>query len=197
MKNFALKASLVASLLTTCVFAESAFIGFEGDYSFKSNLKDKINSVSKSQTGLGIKAGNDFDSFRVYVAYAYDLKAKKETTLKYDDADEAKAKLKWTKHSFLIGGDYTPSISNSFKLLAGAYTGVSKLNLEISDETETEKEKHFGIVVGAKLGGIYDINANNAVEFGYKADYTKYNKKYDTRLKETNHGLFAGYTYKF
>lgn len=192
MKNFALKASLVASLLTTCVFAESAFIGFEGDYSFKSNLKIDGDSIGKSQTGLGIKAGNDFDTFRVYVAYAYDLKTKKTFT---DDGD--RAELKWNKHSFLIGGDYTPNISNSFKLLAGAYTGVSKLNLEISDETETEKEKHFGIVVGAKLGGIYDINANNAVEFGYKADYTKYNKKYDARLKETNHGLFAGYTYKF
>lgn len=192
MKNLALKASLVASLLVSQTFAESAFIGFEGDYSFRSNLKIDSDSIGKGQAGLGIKAGYDFDTFRAYGAYVYDLKTKKTFT---DDGD--RVELKWTKHSFLIGGDYTPSISNSFKLLAGAYTGVSRINIKVRRDDESSKFNFTGIVVGAKLGGIYEIDKSNAVEFGYKADYTKYNKKYDAKLKETNHGLFVGYTYKF
>ena len=31
---------------------------------------------------------------------------------------------------FVIGGDYTPTIANNFKLIAGLYTGVSVINLK-------------------------------------------------------------------
>ncbi|WP_169776904.1 outer membrane beta-barrel protein [Campylobacter mucosalis] len=193
MKNLALKASLVASLLVSQAFAESAFIGFEGDYSFKSNIKGDGGSIGKGQAGLGIKAGYDFDTFRVYGAYVYDLEAKKDSTDENGDKEE----LKWNKHSVLIGGDYTPSIGDSFKLLAGAYTGVSRINIKVRSDDESGKVNFTGVVVGAKLGAIYEFDKNNAVEFGYKADYTKYSKKNDASLKETNHGLFVGYTYKF
>lgn len=111
--------SLVVFLLVSSAFAQSAFVGFEGDYSFKSNLKADGDSFGKAQTGFGIKVGYDTDTFRTYVAYVYDLKTKKTFT---DDGD--RVELKWNKHSFLIGGNYTPNISNSFKLLAGAYTGI-------------------------------------------------------------------------
>ena len=46
----------------------------------------------------------------------------------------------------------------------------------------------------------YSINENNAVEFGIKADRTDYGKisKFDMiDAKETNVGLYMGYTYKF
>ena len=51
-----------------------------------------------------------------------------------------------------------------------------------------------------KVGAEYSINENNAVEFGLKADRTDYGKisKFDMiDAKETNIGLYMGYTYKF
>ena len=55
-------------------------------------------------------------------------------------------------------------------------------------------------MLGARIGAEYSINENNAVEFGLKADRTKYSSiaKYDNaKIKETNVGLYMGYTYKF
>jgi len=62
--------------------AEGAFVGFEGDYSFGSKIEVKNNndsgqSIKKTQSGLGIKVGYDFDIARVYGAYVYDFQAKK------------------------------------------------------------------------------------------------------------------------
>jgi len=57
-----------------------------------------------------------------------------------------------------------------------------------------------GWILGARFGAEYSINENNAVEFGLKADRTDYGKisKFDfVDTKETNVGLYMGYTYKF
>ncbi|WP_314071065.1 hypothetical protein [Campylobacter showae] len=43
------------------------------------------------------------------------------------------------------------------------------------------------------MGGEYSLDANNAIELGFKADKTFYS--YNT--KETNTGFYLGYTYKF
>ncbi|MDL0088930.1 outer membrane beta-barrel protein [Campylobacter gastrosuis] len=185
--------SLVASLLVSSAFSESAFVGFEGDYSFKSNLKIDSDKVGKAQTGLNLMAGYDFGLVRTYGAYGYDFKTKKS----YADGEGNKVRLKWTKHSFILGGDYTPNVSENFKLLAGVYAGISRLKADIKSSEDSGKVNFNGVVAGAKFGGIYELDENNAIDFGYKADYTKYSKKYDTNLKETNHGFFAGYTYKF
>ena len=55
-------------------------------------------------------------------------------------------------------------------------------------------------MLGARVGAEYSINENNAVEFGIKANRTDYGKisKFDMiDAKETNLGLYMGYTYKF
>ena len=50
-------------------------------YSFNSKLTAKSDNdttkVKKAQPCIGLKAGYDFDSFRVYRAYIYDFQAKK------------------------------------------------------------------------------------------------------------------------
>ena len=199
MKNVVLKVALGLSLASAAALAQGAFVGVEGDYSFSSNLTAKSDNgkskAKKAQPGLGIKAGYDFDVARVYGAYIYDFQAKKSL------GDEDGTIIKWKTHKFIVGADYTPSVAKDLKLVLGGYTGFSKLKIKGGDaETPMENASTNGWILGAKVGAKYSINENNAVEFGLKADRTDYGKinKFDlVDIKETNVGLYMGYTYKF
>ena len=199
MKNVVLKVALGLSLASAAALAQGAFVGVEGDYSFNSNLTAKSDNgkskAKKAQPGLGIKAGYDFDVARVYGAYIYDFQAKKSL------GDEDGTIIKWKTHKFIVGADYTPSVAKDLKLVLGGYTGFSKLKMDVFDTHDgSEKGNATGWILGAKVGAEYSINENNAVEFGLKADRTKYRSiaKYDNaKIKETNLGLYMGYTYKF
>ena len=199
MKNVVLKVALSLSLASAAALAQGAFVGVEGDYSFNSNLTAKSDNgkskAKKAQPGLGIKAGYDFDVARVYGAYIYDFKVKKTAN------DEDKSVAEWKTHKFIVGADYTPSVAKDLKLVLGGYTGFSKLKLRGGDaENPMESASTNGWILGAKVGAEYSINENNAVEFGIKADRTDYGKisKFDMiDAKETNVGLYMGYTYKF
>ncbi len=199
MKNVVLKVALGLSLASAATLAQGAFVGVEGDYSFGSNMKAKSDNdttkVKKAQPGLGIKAGYDFDVARVYGAYIYDFQAKKSL------GDEDGTIIKWKTHKFIVGADYTPSVAKDLKLVLGGYTGYSKLKMDVFDIHDgSEKANTNGWILGARIGAEYSINENNAVEFGLKADRTKYSSiaKYDNaKTKETNVGLYLGYTYKF
>ena len=200
MKNVVLKVALGLSLASAAALAQGAFVGVEGDYSFGSKLTVKGDDGSKikfkkAQPGLGIKAGYDFDVARVYGAYIYDFQAKKSL------GDEDGTVVKWNTHKFIVGADYTPSVAKDIKLILGGYTGFSKLKLDVFDTHDgSEKGNATGWILGARFGAEYSINENNAVEFGLKADRTKYRSiaKYDNaKIKETNVGLYMGYTYKF
>ena len=199
MKNVVLKVALGLSLASAVALAQGAFVGFEGDYSFNSNLTAKSDNgkskAIKAQPGLGIKAGYDFDVARVYGAYIYDFKVKKTAN------DEDKSVAEWKTHKFIVGADYTPSVAKDLKLVLGGYTGFSKLKLDVFDTHDgSEKGNTTGWILGARVGAEYSINENNAVEFGLKADRTDYGKinKFNlVDIKETNVGLYMGYTYKF
>ena len=200
MKNVVLKVALGLSLASAAALAQGAFVGVEGDYSFGSKLTVKGDDGSKikfkkAQPGLGLKAGYDFDVARVYGAYIYDFKVKKTAN------DEDKSVAEWKTHKFIVGADYTPSIAKDLKLVLGGYTGFSKLKLRGGDaENPMESASTNGWILGARVGAEYSINENNAVEFGLKADRTDYGKisKFDmVDAKETNVGLYMGYTYKF
>ena len=200
MKNVVLKVALGLSLASAAALAQGAFVGVEGDYSFGSKLKVKRgdgskDSIKKAQPGLGLKAGYDFDVARVYGAYIYDFQAKKSL------GNEDGTIIKWKTHKFIVGADYTPSLAKDLKLVLGGYTGFSKLKLRGGDaENPMESASTNGWILGAKVGAEYSINENNAVEFGIKADRTDYGKisKFDMiDAKETNIGLYMGYTYKF
>ena len=199
MKNVVLKVALGLSLASAAALAQGAFVGVEGDYSFGSNMKAKSDNgtskAKKAQPGLGIKAGYDFDVARVYGAYIYDFQAKKSL------GDEDGTIIKWKTHKFIVGADYTPSVAKDLKLVLGGYTGFSKLKMDVFDTHDgSEKGNATGWILGAKVGAEYSINENNAVEFGIKADRTDYGNisKFDMiDAKETNIGLYMGYTYKF
>ena len=200
MKNVVLKVALGLSLASATALAQGAFVGVEGDYSFGSKLTVKGDDDSKikfkkAQPGLGLKAGYDFDVARVYGAYIYDFQAKKSL------GDEDGTVVKWNTHKFIVGADYTPSVAKDLKLVLGGYTGFSKLKLDVFDTHDgSEKGNATGWILGARVGAEYSINENNAVEFGLKADRTDYGKinKFNlVDIKETNVGLYMGYTYKF
>ena len=95
--------ALGLSLASAAALAQGAFIGIEGDYSFNSKLTAKSDNgkskVKKAQPGIGLKAGYDFDSFRVYGAYIYDFQAKKSL------GDEDGTVIKWSTHKFIVGAD--------------------------------------------------------------------------------------------
>ena len=199
MKNVVLKVALGLSLASAAALAQGAFVGVEGDYSFGSNLTAKSDNgkskAKKTQPGLGLKTGYDFDVARVYGAYIYDFQAKKSL------GDKDGTIIKWKTHKFIVGADYTPSVAKDLKLVLGGYTSFSKLKLRGGDaENPMESASTNGWILGARVGAEYSINENNAIEFGLKADRTDYGKisKFDMiDAKETNIGLYMGYTYKF
>ena len=195
MKSSFLKASMIACAVCSFAMAEGAFIGYEGGYSFASNWKEKTTdgesaSVRKGQFNSGVKAGYDFDSFRAYGAYFYSFQTKKQI-----EDDDDRFTVKWNKHSFLAGADYTPSITSDVKLVAGAYTGVSRIKFKVDNSDSAQHST--GFVLGTKFGAEYLLDQNNILEAGVKADYTFYRKIEEVKVRESNIGLYVGYTYKF
>ena len=207
MKSSLAKLILASSLVANLAFAEGAFVGFDGVASkTQIELKDDFsNSYKMKDTafGLGIKGGYDFDAFRVYGEYIYGFGADQKWG---DEIEYGKDKI--TTHQFLIGADYTPRLSESFKLVFGAYTGASVLKIK-GDWTDTNmgesgtgKWNKTGWLIGGKIGGIYELNSNNELEFGFKTDYTSYGKRTDEdndsiKIKGSNYGLYLGYNFKF
>ena len=194
MKSSFLKASIIACAVCSFAMAEGAFIGYEGGYSFASNVKlSEANDgarLRKGQFNSGVKAGYDFDSFRAYGAYFYSFQTKKQI-----EDDDDRFTVKWKKHSLLAGVDYTPSITEDIKLVAGGYTGVSRLSITRDDVNK--KFYDTGFVLGAKFGAEYLLDQNNILEAGIKTDYTFYKADDVSRVRESNIGLYIGYTYKF
>ena len=121
MKNKILIAAFAAAVCTSSSFGEGIFLGIEGDYSFKSSLTTKwsdeddsgTNKDNKGQAALGFKGGYDFGIARAYGEYLYDFKASKTGT-----DEDIIFKHEWNKHSLLVGGDFTPEITNGFRLVA-------------------------------------------------------------------------------
>ena len=194
MKSSFLKASMIACAVCSFAMAEGAFIGYEGGYSFASNVKlSEANDgarLRKGQFNSGVKAGYDFDSFGAYGAYFYSFQTKKQI-----EDDDDRFTVKWKKHSLLAGVDYTPSITKDIKLVAGGYTGVSRL--AITRDDVNKKFYDTGFVLGAKFGAEYLLDQNNILEAGIKTDYTFYKADDVSRVRESNIGLYVGYTYKF
>lgn len=194
MKNLLVKSSLILALVSSVALAQGAFVSGEGDYSFNSKIKTKNiassekNNFKKGHYGLGFYGGYDFDNYRAYGGYYYDFKARK-------NAGESDAK--WSKHKFLGGVDYTPSITENFKAVLGGYTGLGYLSVRERFNNETSKKNFKGLLVGAKAGGIYSFDEHNAIEFGLKADKTFYKKNSGAQLRDTTIGIYTGYTYKF
>ena len=202
MKNCVLKGVLALSLASSFALAEGGFAGVEGGYDFSSKLKDNDGlSFKDNRPNLGIKGGYDFDVARVYGGYFYHTEAKDNFNYT-DNGVKHDVSIKWTTHKFVVGGDYTPAITDNFKLIAGLYTGVSVVNFKARLYTNTLKATYdttkAGWLVGTRLGAEYSFDKNNALEFGIKADRSWYSTDEDLdNLKSTDIGAYLGYTYKF
>ena len=215
--NLIAKLVLASSLAVSLACSEGLFVGAQGDYNFKSKQKltatDTLGSLSETmssgQFGLGIKGGYDFNNYKIYTQYVYSPETDDSKTI----AGE-KFTLKWSSHDLVVGGDYTPKVTKNIKALVGGFIGVSMANFKYEDFYTSADRINIDVslpafIFGIKLGGIYDINKNSAVDFGLKfsqanyqqykmEDYTGGVRDYEKfELKRTNTGLFVGYNYKF
>ena len=205
-----LQVLVATTLMSSAAAAENIFVGVEGALlQSKVKLDDIYPSViddpKDTSIELGLKAGYDFDAFRVWGGYSYRTKGSEDYNMK-DGAGFINGEFNWQTHNILIGADYTPSLTDSFKLALGAYTGLSIVKGEFSGKSEytIDGVKHTGndvsktdtgALFGLKLGGIYEIVENNEIEFGIKGDYqTTGIEDYDNIL---NYGVYVGYNYKF
>ncbi|QKF70531.1 outer membrane beta-barrel protein [Campylobacter geochelonis] len=202
MKNLLVKSALVAIMLGSSAFAQSPFFGVYGGYSKSKLDADSVGSIDDKRASLGIKGGYDFDKFRVYGAYEYGLKGSisESGVLANGPYD---SKLEWKRHNFLVGADLTPKVGNNFKFLAGVYAGYSlldlKADLNFGANSYSETDRVGGFIYGAKVGGIYSVNANNELELGYRYDKANYDSISNGNIDvdESNHGPYIGYNYKF
>ena len=190
--------------------ANQVFVGVEGALiQTKVTLNDEYPSVlddlSDSSVELGFRAGYDFGDYRVWGGYAYRTKGSEDVDYK-NGGDYLKGEFSWTTHNILVGADYTPTIAESFKLVLGAYTGISFVKGEFEGSghytrwpytytLSSDSVSGTGALIGAKVGGLYAINDNNEIKLGVKADYQSTGiEDFDNA---TNYGVYLGYNYKF
>ncbi|ARQ98825.1 putative outer membrane protein [Campylobacter devanensis] len=198
------------AILSSSAAAQGVFVGVEGAL-LQSQVKlddiypSVLDDPKDTSIELGLKGGYDFDAFRVWGGYSYRTKGSEDYNMK-DGADFINGEFNWQTHNILVGADYTPSLTDSFKLALGAYTGLSIVKGEFSGQAEyttdgltyvmdNDSTTGTGAIFGLKLGGIYEVVENNEIEFGIKGDYqTTGIEDYDNIL---NYGVYVGYNYKF
>ena len=226
--KFALGALIAASITSSAVAVnlDGFFVGAEGKYNFKSQIKSGWGDATEaykfdaddSLFALGLKVGYDFDLWRVYGAINHNFEAKDSLAVVGPALGlPILEELKWSGNDFVLGADWTPKFNLAgldFKAILGAFAGISKIDVKYfaqdGADTMTSDYSQDGFIYGLKLGGIYQINQNNEIEFGLKYDKAKYDDKNialnmsgtlapmtakDT--KRTNLGVFVGYNYKF
>ena len=200
MKNCVLKSVLAFSLAGSFALAQGGFVGVEGGYDFSSKLTDDTGSAKDSRPNIGIKGGYDFGVARVYGGYFYHTEGKKSNKGSVNGVSGT-IDAKWTNHKLVVGGDYTPAITDNFKLIAGLYTGISIIDLNLEARSSTVRATYdltqAGWLFGARLGAEYSFDEHNALEFGVKADRSWYDTDEIKNLKSTDIGAYLGYTYKF
>lgn len=183
MKIATISLAVVALLSSGLLASDSGvFIGLEGALG-KAKLDAKASAgganvsigESVNSQSVGLNVGYRFNpDHRVYVGYRH-------FTGDLADGDA---------RSYLVGYDFTPKISGNFRGLVGLYGGFTEI-LDGRDATG-----------GLKLGGIYDVNANNEIQFGVKYDYTELDMDYGNTVSEgklelKNTAFYIGYNYKF
>ncbi|EGK8048423.1 outer membrane beta-barrel protein [Campylobacter lari] len=150
---------------------------------------------------FGLRVGYRFsENHRLYGAYNYSSEFS-------DVINTAKFKIdgEFTTHKFLLGYDFTPKIFEKTRAVLGVYGGYARTNMTLKTSILSLSQDFDGYTYGAKIGALYELNQANEIEFGFKAEQTHYDTRnfstanssnfYDP--KQTNYGLYLGYTYKF
>lgn len=214
------------------------FIGVDIDASFKNSIKAYPSEATSNELGIqgssefgkkltkgaGVKYGFDFDNFKVYHSYFYNLKAKQtENEVGFDGNDrvEIESNYAWKNHKFIAGIDFTPSLNRNLKLVGGGYFGFSFMKIDL-DFYVTYKDlnngkvkqkyvgenriKQKGVIYGGKIGAEYSLDAHSKVEIGVKIKKEHY-RKYRTidlaefsgeyKFMQSNYGPYLSYIYRF
>ncbi|HEB9284921.1 TPA: outer membrane beta-barrel protein [Campylobacter coli] len=203
----------VALFSSSALAAEESgfFIGADAAYvqtKVKGDLKhNKTGAVfngdlSSSIPILGLRMGYRFnDLHRLYAAYNY--------SDEFSDiirTPNLRIEGDFNTHKFLLGYDFTPEIFKRVRAVAGGYLGYAKTSLDLKTSLLSLSQDFDGFVYGAKIGAIFELGTSNELEVGFKAEQIEYNTRnyyeetigsnfYDPR--QTNYGLYLGYTYKF
>ncbi|EKY3367332.1 outer membrane beta-barrel protein [Campylobacter coli] len=203
----------IALFSSSALAAEESgfFIGADAAYvqtKVKGDLKhNKTGAVfngdlSSSIPILGLRMGYRFnDLHRLYVAYNY--------SDEFSDiirTPKLRIESDFNTHKFLLGYDFTPEIFKRLRAVAGGYLGYAKTSIDLKTSLLSLSQDFDGFVYGAKIGAIFELGASNEIEVGFKAEQIEYNTRnyyqetigsnfYDPR--QTNYGLYLGYTYKF
>ncbi|EAI6361332.1 TPA: outer membrane beta-barrel protein [Campylobacter coli] len=203
----------VALFSSSALAAEESgfFIGADAAYvqtKVKGDLKhNKTGAVfngdlSSSIPLLGLRMGYRFnDLHRLYAAYNY--------SDEFSDiirTPNLRIEGDFNTHKFLLGYDFTPEIFKRVRAVAGGYLGYAKTSLDLKTSLLSLSQDFDGFVYGAKIGAIFELGTSNELEVGFKAEQIEYNTRnyyqetigsnfYDPR--QTNYGLYLGYTYKF
>lgn len=187
----------IAMVVFAVNFAFARGGGFLGVELGLNELTAEFNEPYQTPNGIyskiGLKGGYDFDIARIYGQYNF-------------GSEPLKNEHKINNREFVLGIDFTPTLINNFKLLAGLYTGISKIELaartSIGFRHKYKKEPVSGGLIGIKIGAMYDIDTHSFIEFGMKKDRalykTKENKEMDSDyFRFAKSVIFMGYTYKF
>ena len=194
------KLILASSLVANCAFG-GAFVGVVGGYNFMTKIEiDETNLSAKDKNGfLGIKGGYDFGVWRAYGQYNYNLKFSKD----YLDGDGDTWTVELKGHEFLVGADWTPSISENLKLAVGPYLGYSLIKIKDIEKSTSDyvSATQGGFILGGKVGVIADTSVGE-FEGGIKADRAWIGEKEDDDIifykrDHTAVGLYLGYNFKF
>ncbi|EHA2961012.1 porin family protein [Campylobacter coli] len=203
----------IALFSSSALAAEESgfFIGADAAYvqtKVKGDLKhNKTGAVfngdlSSSIPILGLRMGYRFnDLHRLYAAYDY--------SDEFSDiirTPKLRIESDFNTHKFLLGYDFTPEIFKRVRAVAGGYLGYAKTSIDLKTSLLSLSQDFDGFVYGAKIGAIFELGASNEIEVGFKAEQIEYNTRnyyqetigsnfYDPR--QTNYGLYLGYTYKF
>ncbi|EKP4959889.1 outer membrane beta-barrel protein [Campylobacter coli] len=203
----------IALFSSSALAAEESgfFIGADAAYvqtKVKGDLKhNKTGAVfngdlSSSIPILGLRMGYRFnDLHRLYAAYNY--------SDEFSDiirTPNLRIEGDFNTHKFLLGYDFTPEIFKIVRAVAGGYLGYAKTSIDLKTSLLSLSQDFDGFVYGAKIGAIFELGASNEIEVGFKAEQIEYNTRnyyqetigsnfYDPR--QTNYGLYLGYTYKF
>ncbi len=203
----------IALFSSSALAAEESgfFIGADAAYvqtKVKGDLKhNKTGAVfngdlSSSIPILGLRMGYRFnDLHRLYAAYNY--------SDEFSDiirTPNLRIEGDFNTHKFLLGYDFTPEIFKRVRAVAGGYLGYAKTSIDLKTSLLSLSQDFDGFVYGVKIGAIFELGASNEIEVGFKAEQIEYNTRnyyqetigsnfYDPR--QTNYGLYLGYTYKF
>ncbi|EAI2987509.1 outer membrane beta-barrel protein [Campylobacter coli] len=184
--------------------ADAAYVQTKVKGDLKHNKTGAVfnGDLSSSIPILGLRMGYRFnDLHRLYAAYNY--------SDEFSDiirTPNLRIEGDFNTHKFLLGYDFTPEIFKRVRAVAGGYLGYAKTSIDLKTSLLSLSQDFDGFVYGAKIGAIFELGASNEIEVGFKAEQIEYNTRnyyqeaigsnfYDPR--QTNYGLYLGYTYKF